>query len=386
MNLKDLISHEIKSFSDEQGGFRKYNKARFIYTKEKAEEFSRVTVEQIIDDPYFLNYRWSGERGMYPALKEVLIQLEEERKKRIIKTFLFTGSVGGGKSTLAACLTYIEVFYTIILPDPCAYYNLTPGSDICFITLSRDADKAKKVTFKKILPVFARSPFFQDYFPAQIDMEKLGDNPRFLPGDLRFPKNIIIFPGTGHAASILGHNARSGIIDEANDLEVIEKSKKAVIKTTYDAAQEAFTELINRVDSRFPFESLFRQGKRLGIVCLIGQTRGPDSFLEKKIRESEILGKNSTTFWIRKARWESQPRDRFLAEEFIVDVTNGRVVDFISISDRKDIVDCQCSMCNILLKEGGYVGNNSKLVCSLECYEESFYGKTEAYKEKSCSL
>jgi hypothetical protein len=226
---------------------------------------------------------------------------------------------------------------------------------------------------------------FPDYYPAQADYEKLSENPRTFPSELRFPKNLVVFPGQSGAASALGHNIFSGGIDEANDFEYIEKSKKTVIKTVYDAAAEATNEILGRMDSRFPWERLHRLGKRHGILSLIGQTRGPDSFLERKIREAEMLGDASHIFYVRKARWESQPRERFSKEEFIFDITQGRIVEFISKEER-DLSENKCEICNTLLKHGAYIGNNGKLVCCLDCYEETFFGKSEIVKEKSMDL
>jgi len=299
-------------------------------------------------------------------------------------TYISNGFINHN-TTLISILAYIEIFKLIILPNPAKYYELTDGSTLCHIMLSRDADKAKKVTFKKLLPLFANSPFFQDYYPAQADYEKLSENPRTFPSELRFPKNLVVFPGQSGAASALGHNIFSGGIDEANDFEYIEKSKKTVIKTVYDAAAEATNEILGRMDSRFPWERLHRLGKRHGILSLIGQTRGPDSFLERKIREAEMLGDASHIFYVRKARWESQPRERFSKEEFIFDITQGRIVEFISKEER-DLSENKCEICNTLLKHGAYIGNNGKLVCCLDCYEETFFGKSEIVKEKSSGL
>lgn len=168
------------------------------------------------------------------------------------------------------------------------------------------------------------------------------------------------------------HNCWGGILDESNDMEVVEKSKKSVIKTTYDAAEEASNEILNRMDSRFPWNHLHRQRKRHGICVLIGQTRGPDSFLEKKIREAELLGKESTIFYVRKAIWEAKPREFFSKEEFVCDKSNNRAVDYIK-PEEKDLSDVSCSVCGRKLIHGAFVANNGKLVCTENFNEEDGY-------------
>ena len=363
---------------------------RNMFRKIRRDSINRGDLELLMSEPYdilpeILKEIYYNDYWAVPVKKV-------ENKPTVMYDFMVDGDpsyISNGfinhNTTLISILAYIEIFKLIILPNPAKYYELTDGSTLCHIMLSRDADKAKKVTFKKLLPLFANSPFFQDYYPAQADYEKLSENPRTFPSELRFPKNLVVFPGQSGAASALGHNIFSGGIDEANDFEYIEKSKKTVIKTVYDAAAEATNEILGRMDSRFPWERLHRLGKRHGILSLIGQTRGPDSFLERKIREAEALGDSSNTFWVRKARWESQPRERFSKEEFIFDITQGRIVEFISKEER-DLSENKCEICNTLLKHGAYIGNNGKLVCSLDCYEETFFGKSEIVKEKSSGL
>jgi hypothetical protein len=372
MKIKDLLEKEVKSFSDETSGFKKYPRAKFTFTKERAEEFSRVSIEDLLDDPYFLNMKYQNGQGLYPSNKDIILSLEEERSKRVINTFVYTGSIGAGKTTLLGAIFFIEVFKLIIIPDLCKYYNLTPNSTFAFIVLSRDAEKAKKVTFKKFLPMFANAGFFQDYFPLHVSLDKITENPRTMPNELRFPKDILLFPGSGSSASSLGHNIFCGGADESNDMERIEKSKKSVIKSYYDAAEEASNEILNRMDSRFPWNHLHREGKRHGVCVFIGQTRGPDSFLEKKIREAQALGKESTIFYVRKSIWEAKPREFFSKEEFICDKSNNRVVDFIK-PEEKDLSDSTCSVCGRKLFRGAFVANNGKLVCTENFNEDDGY-------------
>jgi hypothetical protein len=372
MNFKELINKEVNSFSDEKDGYKKYKNARFVFTKERAEEFSRVSVETLLEDKYFLGLKWENGQGLFPANKDIILDFYEQRKKRYLDTFVYTGGIGLGKTLLSVIFTYINVFDIIILPDPWQYFGLSKDSYICHISLSLNAEKAKRVTFKKKLPAFMNSPFYTDYFPPHADSTKISENPRSFPSDLRFPKNIVLFPGTGQASSALGYDIYSADLDELNDFQIVDRSKKMSSRPQYDAAEECTREIQGRIESRFHPRNLFAAGKKYGFINLIGQARYPDSFLERKIREAQALGDESSIYWVRKAVYEAQPPERFSKEKFFFDVTNRRVIDFISIDKRPDLLNIKCTQCGIELVKGSYVGNQNKLVCSLDCYRESY--------------
>ncbi len=97
MKIKDIINKEVKTFGDEISGFRKYPGANFAFTQKVADQFSNLSIKEIVEDPYILDMKWDGEQGLYPELLDVLIELDEKRKAKIINTFIFTGSVGAGK-------------------------------------------------------------------------------------------------------------------------------------------------------------------------------------------------------------------------------------------------------------------------------------------------
>jgi len=380
MKLADLITDTIDKESNEASGFKKYPRAKYTFTKERAKEFQNTSIEYLIDDPYFLNLKNDLSRKIWDKNKEVLLKLFEEKKKRLIKLFVYTGPIGVGKSLFSSELQFIQFFYLITLPNISLYYNRPKGQSIAFISLSKDALAAKKVTFKKLLPVFNECPFIRDYFPPQIDLDKIGDNPSRFPSELRFPKDIVIFPGTGQSASVLGYDVYAGTMDEVNDMQIVEGSKKEVLKHYYSAAESSEREIIQRIDSRFPFNDLFRQEKHYGFLTCIGQARYPDSFTERKIREAEVLGDKSTTFYFNAPRWLIQPRTRFSREEFIYDLLNQKEIIWIKSDFSKE--EMFCFSCNTSLIKGAYVGNKGKLVCSLDCYAKSYGMELEYYKEK----
>lgn len=377
--FKDLLKTAVSEYGDAAEGYKKYARAKFSFTRERAEEFSQISIEDLMDDPYFLGMKWNGRFGIWPRNKDIVLQLYEEREKRLINQFIYTSGIGSGKTTIANVVQYIDLFRLITIPDIPSYFGVQPGKTIAFITLSKDEKKAKKVTFKDMLPVFARSPFIMDYFPPAQDVEALANNPSRYPSELRFPRDIVIFPGTGQAASVLGYNVYGGILDECNDMQVVEGSKKETLKNYYDAAEASSREILERMNSRFPWKTLHREEKKHGILTAIGQARYPNSYTERKIQEHELLGSESTIFYVKIPRWEAQPAERFSRETFHFDVTNKRVIEFFK-PETKEIGEKSCAICSTQLTKGCYLGKDGEMVCSIDCYKES-YG-ADIVKEK----
>jgi len=506
--FSDLINKEADQFADQQEGYKKYPNAKYAFTREIAEEYSRKTMKDILTDPYFLGKDIVD--GLWPKIIDTALELEEERKRRFIHTFLFTGSVGQGKTSMSNILLFKQLFDILTIPDIGTYFpNMTKGKAIAFVILSKDAQAAKGVTFKDMLPILSDSPFLRDYFPPNISAEKIMENPSRLPKELRFPKNIVIFPGqSGQAASALGYNvygcftgdtkikmadgslkslselegkrnlkirgldynpvdiinvdaftvkqtkvdyvyevetsdgykfkttrdhlfltdatnqffrfqtiheiifrckivtdkinllnihnikllgkekvydvigsetsnfilengviAHNSTMDEVNDMQYVEKSKKAALKQYYSAAEEAHRELYDRMNSRFPFLLHRRRGIKTGLITCIGQARHPDSFTEKMIKKAKSEGDDSGIFYVKKSRWEMQPSTNFLGEKFIFDKDIKKIIE---IKRRKHVDLGNCEVCNKVLTEEAMVANENKLVCSLECYAVTY--------------
>lgn len=183
-------------------------------------------------------------------------------------------------------------------------YELDLETTISITLMNRSEEQAKKVTFSEILSRFD-VPFFRDYFPPQVDLEEMGDKRRY-PSELRFPKNVVIFPGTGSAASGLGYCIGASVIDEANFLQKTDSGKRSIMGADgYDAAAEAYADLLQRQQSRF---GALREGIMCyaGLTFIISSSRTRNDFTQqmkaKSLKDPGIL-------YICKPFWERKPLD-----------------------------------------------------------------------------
>ena len=92
-----------------------------------------------------------------------------------------------------------------------------------------------------------------------------------------------------------------GLIDELNYMAVVEKSKVAVDRGTYDQAILVYNSIARRRKSRF-----MENGKLPGILCLVSSKKYPGQFTDQKMAEAE---RDPTIFVYDKRVWDIKPDD-----------------------------------------------------------------------------
>jgi len=78
--------------------------ARYPWSKEKEEEFSKVPVQELIENDYFLGLK----NQVFPAVMDDIISLFEEREKRRIEVAIFEEAWGSGKCVTGDTLVFTE--------------------------------------------------------------------------------------------------------------------------------------------------------------------------------------------------------------------------------------------------------------------------------------
>lgn len=236
-------------------------------------------------------------------------------------------ATSAGKSYKFGILMWLMVFEILCKMEPQRELGLDPDSIISIVCMSRNANLAKLVTFRKILPFFD-CPFFREYFPPSVDFEKMRDSIHRLPRELRFPKNVVIFPGTGSALSALGYDLISAGIDEANYLEVIEDSKKGVTAGDSKAQRiyNAGPEMFNTIHSRMVGRYVSAGGNIPGLLVVFSAPRFTDDFTSQMIAEAELT-KDHRVMWRRRATWEAIPKYKLSGEYFDFDIDSLEVVN-----------------------------------------------------------
>lgn len=227
-----------------------------------------VDILTFIDSPDYLN-----------AGKECWHTIKDELQ--LLFSGVFTEAalckaIGAGKSYEASIIITYLVYRTLCLKDPQGFYGLAKGSWIAFINQSIRAEQSKRVVFGEIKSRIDNCAWFQKYYPPDPNIRS----------ELRFPKNILVFPGNSQETFPLGFNLLGAVMDEA-----------AYYTDTadHDVAEEMFNALHSRIKNRF--------GDR-GLIVMISSPRYIDDFIEKKMKEAQA---NPQIFSVRKKLWEAKP-------------------------------------------------------------------------------
>jgi hypothetical protein len=248
-----------------------------------------VSVRQFVEDPYFLN---KGNE-VYPI---VMDYIEEMSSGKYIEVVL-TGGIGSAKTTIAIYLNAYQVYLLSCMRNPHAEFGLDSSHEIEFIFQSITAALAKGVDFMRFKDMIQKSPYFQNEFPFDRNLES----------EMRFPNRIIVKPVSGSDSAAIGQNVIGGLIDELNYMSVTENSKASVDGGTYDQAVAVYNSIARRRKSRF-----LKAGKLPGILCLVSSKRYPGQFTDIKEaeRDKEVAEKGTSQIYVYDKRvWDIKPDD-----------------------------------------------------------------------------
>lgn len=234
-----------------------------------------VGIREFIDSPDYLNC----EKECWDSVKNDL----EELFKGDYTEAVLCCAVGSGKSFASSIIISYLVYRVLCLKDPQGFYGLARGSLISFINMSVRAEQSKKVVFGEIKARIDNGTWFNKFYPPDPDIRS----------ELKFAKNVIIFPGNSKDTFPLGFNILGGIMDEAAFYTDTD---------THDVAEDMFNALHSRIKGRF--------GDK-GLVVMISSPRYVDDFIEKKMKEAQT---NKNIFARRKMLWQSKPLNKFSGE------------------------------------------------------------------------
>ncbi|MBT8212449.1 MAG: hypothetical protein KJN71_04795 [Acidimicrobiia bacterium] len=221
-----------------------------------------------------------------PGIRQMLLETQGDE----VNTFnpvkenfaLFTGGIGTGKTTWAAVTMAYIIHWLLCLRDPQTYLGLTKGSQIVLVQMATTEKQAKDVVFTDIKKYVVNSPWFlmHPFDPAYRNQ-------------MRYEKNIWIYPGTSKETSFEGLNVFAAIIDEMD--AHLRNDMVCQATVGYDTIR-------NRITSRF-----FNRG----MLALIGQMKSQVGFAQEKWDEYGLL----EYYRRRMTIWDSFGWDRYEKDE-----------------------------------------------------------------------
>jgi len=150
-------------------------------------------------------------------------------------------------NTTAAMIGFMRCLYELsCYRAPARSLGQSVNSPIYLANLSVSGKQARRAAYSTLDGLVSQSPYFREVFAPEKDIKS----------ELRFPKRITVFPGTGSESSILGLNVVGGLLDEANLMAIsttgqaAERSAKQGL-SSFDQAQTLFNAMVRRAKTRF---------------------------------------------------------------------------------------------------------------------------------------
>ncbi|MEI6831711.1 MAG: hypothetical protein WCK61_03295 [Candidatus Omnitrophota bacterium] len=193
----------------------------------------------------------------------------------------FCKGIGAGKSFEASIIESYDLHQLLCLRNPQQYFGLAEGSNICVVNMSVSAEHSRKIVFNELKSRVINSLWFMKYYQPDLNITT----------ELKFPKNIFVFPGNSNENFPIGFNIYSAVLDEASFF---------IQTKDHDVAEEIFNALQSRMRSRF--------GDKSGKMVVISSPRYIEDFIERKLREAQ---ENHKIFASRKKLWEVKPESHF---------------------------------------------------------------------------
>lgn len=254
-----------------------------------------VGIKQFLEDPYYLG---TQTKELYPLLQDELEFIF--RVGTPIQQVILGGSIGWGKTTLAALgMTYLT-YYLSCMRDPHKFYELMKGSKIVLGIYSVLKTQAYDSSYSKIRTFVDASPYFIEKFPR---VQRIKSKIMFHKGDIQ----IIAGSREFHA---IGLDMFAFLLDEANFL------RSRGPDDADSVAMQIYNGAITRLKSRF----MQAGGTLPGMVFLISSKRTHRAFLEKHIESMRPGILDGSVHLIEHTSWDVLGKAKFRKPWFTVEI------------------------------------------------------------------
>ena len=258
-----------------------------IYDNLKYQDYEEIPVDIItfMDDPYYLGKGLmnpdTGKSTVFPYWRDLAKKIYPDNLAPAdYNTLALSGSIGLGKSFIAVVLGLYDLYRTLCLKDPYAYYGLQQIDLITYAFINITIDAARGVAWDKCQQLLQSSPWFLSHGTLEGRT-----NIEWVP-----PKGIELIAGS-QSRHIIGRAVKWVFIDEVSfqpNQDVAKQVEKA--KT-----------LVNTAAARM--QSRFMKGEyNPTLMILASSKRTEASFMEQYIQNKKKL-ESKTTYNVDEPQW-----------------------------------------------------------------------------------
>jgi hypothetical protein len=228
-----LTPEEIETFNlvleEEQEGSS--NVLSYIYGIDYEE--IPVSIDEFIESDDFLGPQFDYGKNIYPFWREKLREIFDPCSE--ITEIILSGSIGQGKSTVAAVAMAYILHHILCLRQPQLYYNLAKNSYLALAFINLTLAAAYGIGYRKFMDILKESP----WFVRNGSIKGRKGSEIYVPN-----RGIDILAGSKPSHTI-GRDVFAAFLDELSFAGVQDslKAKKQVM--------ELYTNIRRRMESRF---------------------------------------------------------------------------------------------------------------------------------------
>ena len=274
------LALEILNQYSEQGNSQLFDKLKY-------QDYEEIPVDIItfMDDPQYLGKGLmnpdTGKSTVFPYWRDLAKKIYPDNiAPAKYNTLALSGSIGLGKSFIAVVLGLYDLYRTLCLKDPYAYYGLQQIDLITYAFINITIDAARGVAWDKCQQLLQSSPWFLSHGTLEGRT-----NIQWVP-----PKGIELIAGS-QSRHIIGRAVKWVFIDEVSfqpNQDVAKQVEKA--KT-----------LVNTAAARM--QSRFMKGEyNPTLMILASSKRTEASFMEQYIENKKKL-ESKTTYIVDEPQW-----------------------------------------------------------------------------------
>lgn len=231
---------------------------RSLYDRDYSE--IPVSIDEFLESDRYLGKVFNNGEDIYPYWRNFLRRVFHENHDHSFEIIL-TGSIGQGKSTIAAIAMLYHMYQVLCLKNPQEFYKLTGNAPIVFVCLNLTLDLAYAGLYSMIASAIQMSPWF---------MERCDVRGKY-NYTIEFPNNIALM-----CASTTQH--------------VIGKNVKCITGDTLVLTESGFKKISELEGEYHKFYSLDNDGNLiLSDSALTVETKKVDSLIEIELEDGSVL-------------------------------------------------------------------------------------------------
>lgn len=227
---------------------------------------------------------------------------------------ILTGATGIGKTFRADVALLYTLYVLCCFKNPHKLFGLNKAKAIAIFATAADKSTARVNVYEVVREWFLEMPIIKK-MGISYDTDK---ETELHLTDL----NIIFKPVNPRKKAIQGYDVIAMSVEEANSMEIIRSSKKAMTGEgdkggMYDQAQTLISEAIGRRDSRFYYDKT-KPRVDVGAIYVVSSANHTNDYVSKRVKLIEKTRPDHEYLILNQRRWDVLPLDQYDKETFPV--------------------------------------------------------------------